>query len=141
MKTFQEFLTEAKKVNDNFKQALKKYQKEQEKKAKAAHKLSRDTEPGSKERRNLIKNDLLPVQGGKPVKDNLKATEDLRKAAKKAVKKGKSPEKIRAKIEKSTHQSSPGPYKPAASYNPANVPKPGSVTAHDGSTQKVNWKH
>ena len=142
MKTYKEFLTEAKKkVKDNFKKALKSYQKEQQNKARAAHTLSQDTEPKSKERSRLLQTALLPNQGATPVIKNLKVVDKLRKAAQRALKKGKSPEKIRAKIEKSTHQSSPGPYKPAATYNPANVPKPGSVTAHDGSTQKVNWNH
>lgn len=139
MKSFQEFLSEAR--SKKFDKALAKYAKHHQKRAESNKLLQTETEPGSEKRRRVLKAGLLPQQGGKPVTDYQKDLKNLRKAAKKSIKKGKSPEKITAKIAAATQQSSPGPYKPAATYNPANVPKPGSVTAHDGSTQKVNWNH
>ncbi len=141
MKTYKEFIAEGKKVSDEFKKALKDYQKKQKAKAKTDAVLAKDTTAQSKERKEQIRKGLLPVQGGGPVTSNLKTVQRLQKAARKAAKKGKSPEKIRAKIDAATHQPTRGPYKPSQNYNPNNVPKPGSVTAHDGSAQKVNWKY
>jgi len=140
MKTYKEFITEGKKASDKFKRALKDYQKQQKKRAKADEILSKDTPANSKERANQIKTGLLPVQGGGAVTGNLRAAKNLGKAAKKEAKKGKSPDKIRSKINAVTHKPQREPYKPSSNYNPNNVPKPGSVTAHDGSTQRANWK-
>jgi hypothetical protein len=140
MKTYKEFIAEGKKISDEFKKALKDYQKKQKAKAKTDVVLAKDTPPKSKKRKEVV-GQLLKVQGGGPVTSNLKTVQKLQRAARKAAKKGKSPEKIRAKIDTATHQPARGSYKPSQNYNPNNVPKPGSVTAHDGSAQKVNWKY
>lgn len=137
MKTFQEFLTEAKK--QRYKDALASYADQQNKKSKTDKILAKETEAGSKERKVQVRKGLLPAQGGGAVRKDQRIKADLARATSRAIKKGKDPNKVRAQIAAATAPTAHKPYTPGPNYDPSSRPAPGTVTAHDGTTKKANW--
>lgn len=99
MKSFQEFLIEAKKKR--FKDALADYADQQKKKAETDEILARNTKAGSKERRKQVKA-LIKSQGGGEVRKNQRIKHNLATAANRATRKGKDPSKINAQIAAAT---------------------------------------